>query len=224
MTYSTTALTIQTSQGALPTVEIDMDMLDKSGITLDEFVGPVLASLARTTPHPRCTIYQYMTTSVNFMRHCWSAFLIVDGKEEVLNALGDTLRYKKEAEARFSDEIPSQAGTPRYHLQDGMVWVMEDGEWISMHTDDDVVGDDEERIEEELDEEEEEEEETVTRVQRKGRQRAARNDARVGKIKTKIETLFGLPEGSVALQGPDGRPLRADAFIRTLRARWGDDK
>lgn len=76
-------------------------------------------------------------------------------------------------------------------------------------------------VEEELDEEEEEE--ITPRAKNKCRQRAARNDARVGSIKTKIETLFGLPEGSVILQGPNGQPLRADAFIRTLRARWGYD-
>ena len=58
---------------------------------------------------------------------------------------------------------------------------------------------------------------------KKGRLRAARGDARVGSIRNTIESLFGLPEGSVALVGPDGRALRADAFIRTLRTRWGYD-
>ncbi|MDY1037169.1 hypothetical protein GJV04_11080 [Enterobacteriaceae bacterium RIT714] len=218
MTHSMTPFKLQVSKGALPTVEIDMDMLDKAGLTLDDFVGPVLSALARCSPHPSCTIYLYMTNSVNFMRHCWSAFLIIDGKEEVLNAFGDAIRYKKESESRFSDEIPASQGTPLYHLQDGTAWVMEDGEWKPIESDEQLIEYDYEE------EEEESEEETdaapATRTNSKSRQRAARNDARVGGIKKTIETLFGLPEGSVALIGPDGRALRADAFIRTLRARW----
>ncbi|UXI03025.1 hypothetical protein [Photobacterium sp. TY1-4] len=52
------------------------------------------------------------------------------------------------------------------------------------------------------------------------RYRAARSDARVGSIRRTIEEVFGLPEGSVALCGPDKRSLRADARIGTLRKRW----
>lgn len=217
-----TLLKLQTSKGALPTIEIDMDMLDKSGISLNDFVGPVLSALARCSPHPRCTIYQYMTASVNFMRHCWSVFLIVDGKEEILNAFGDAVRYKKESESRFSDEIPSSYGTPLYHLQDGVAWVMENGNWKLLEAEDDLT---EPEGEDDIEEEDPEDVDTVnaTPPGKKGRLRAARGDARVGSIRNTIESLFGLPEGSVALVGPDGRALRADAFIRTLRTRWGYD-
>lgn len=52
------------------------------------------------------------------------------------------------------------------------------------------------------------------------RYRAARSDAKVGSIRRTIEEVFGLPEGSVALCGPDKRSLRADARIGTLRKRW----
>lgn len=52
------------------------------------------------------------------------------------------------------------------------------------------------------------------------RQRAARADARVGSIRSTIEEVFGLPEGSVRLCDPEGNSLRADARIRTLRRRW----
>ncbi|CAB3690756.1 hypothetical protein [Paraburkholderia rhynchosiae] len=58
------------------------------------------------------------------------------------------------------------------------------------------------------------------RAQVPGRFRAARADARVGSIKRRIERVFGLPEGSVALCGPDGKALRTDARIATLRRRW----
>ncbi|MDO8268116.1 MAG: hypothetical protein Q7T32_09845 [Moraxellaceae bacterium] len=53
--------------------------------------------------------------------------------------------------------------------------------------------------------------------------RRARSDASVGRIRETIEKMFGLPEGSVQLCGPDKSPLRADARIRTLRRRWNYD-
>ncbi|MEI8630881.1 hypothetical protein [Vibrio sp. M60_M70] len=55
------------------------------------------------------------------------------------------------------------------------------------------------------------------------RHRAARADARVGSIRTTIEDVFGLPEGSVKLCDPEGNSLRADARIGTLRRRWDKD-
>ncbi len=56
--------------------------------------------------------------------------------------------------------------------------------------------------------------------QKPARHRAARADASVGTIKRKIEKTFGLPRGSISLLGPDGRSLRANALIATLRRRW----
>lgn len=55
------------------------------------------------------------------------------------------------------------------------------------------------------------------------RQRAVRSDARVGSIRSTIEEVFGLPEGSVRLCDPEGCSLRADARIGTLRRRWDDN-
>ena len=50
--------------------------------------------------------------------------------------------------------------------------------------------------------------------------RVVRADASVGSICKKIEEVFGVPEGAVKLCDPDGRPLRKDAKIATLRRRW----
>lgn len=58
------------------------------------------------------------------------------------------------------------------------------------------------------------------RTELPARFRAARSDASVGTIARRIEAVFGLPEGSVALRGPDRKVLRSDATIRTLRRRW----
>lgn len=52
------------------------------------------------------------------------------------------------------------------------------------------------------------------------RYRAARSNARVADVRQSIEQVFCLPEGSVALCEKDGRALRGDAFIKTLRNRW----
>lgn len=227
MTHSAASLRLHASKDAMPTVEINFDKLEKAGSSLDELVGPTLSTLACRAPEQSCTIYQYQTQSINFMHHCWSVFLIVDGSEKYLTGLAEGIGSRQESESRISDFIPPLAGTPLYHIQDGELWTYASGEWERMSTYDD---DEEGLVEEELDEEDEEEDEDenekengeiLTRAKRKGRQRAARNDARVGNIKAKIETLFGLPEGSIVIQGPDGRPLRADAFIRTLRDRWG---
>lgn len=49
----------------------------------------------------------------------------------------------------------------------------------------------------------------------------ARNDACVGTIKSRIEEVFGLPEGSVAIRTPELKPFRSDALISTVRERWG---
>ena len=49
----------------------------------------------------------------------------------------------------------------------------------------------------------------------------ARNDASVGTIKSKIEEVFGLPEGSVTICTPEQKAFRVDALISTVRRRWG---
>ncbi|MOA42066.1 hypothetical protein D3C78_1640890 [compost metagenome] len=63
----------------------------------------------------------------------------------------------------------------------------------------------------------------VTAERKAARYRAARSDAKVSSIRAAIEEVFGLPEGSVALCGPDRRALRGDARIRTLRKRWEEN-
>jgi hypothetical protein len=58
------------------------------------------------------------------------------------------------------------------------------------------------------------------KTQTPARYRAARSDARVGTIKRNIEKTFGLPKGSIAILGPDGKSLRANALVSTVRRRW----
>ena len=60
-------------------------------------------------------------------------------------------------------------------------------------------------------------------VKRGGRRNVARADAKVSTIRLKIEKVFGLPNGSVALCGPSKIPLKSNALIKTLRLRWEED-
>ena len=52
------------------------------------------------------------------------------------------------------------------------------------------------------------------------RSSAARADASVATIRKNIESVYGLPEGSVELCNRQGKPMRGDATIATLRKRW----
>ena len=118
------------------------------------------------------------------------------------------------------------------HIEQGEIWKCEeDGVWAAIHeleplgseennqeieTADDLQTDDEDHadIEDEGDIAE------IQKFTRPLRMRAARKTASVGTIRQTIETIFGLPEGSVQLCGPDKQALRSDAKIGTLRKRW----
>nr|WP_280177504.1 ankyrin repeat domain-containing protein [Microvirga pakistanensis] len=64
---------------------------------------------------------------------------------------------------------------------------------------------------------------SATRQEMPTRYRKARADATLGGLQATVETTFGLPSGSVRLINPDGRKLRSDATVGTLRKAWGED-
>lgn len=121
--------------------------------------------------------------------------------------------------------ILSSQGQLQFHIETGSAWQAEDAlTWFGSEPpvaeeleedNDEVLGE-----YEEWEEDDDEDDEGPTAVAL--RYRAARSDANVGSIKDAIEEVFGLPEGSVALCGPDGKALRADARIGTLRRCWED--
>jgi hypothetical protein len=47
-----------------------------------------------------------------------------------------------------------------------------------------------------------------------------RRDASIGTGQRKIERVFGLPEGSVRLHLPSGRPARTDKSVKALLSDW----
>lgn len=115
--------------------------------------------------------------------------------------------------------------TKDFHVQDGQVWrPLEPGTWFSDSPDN--TGAEEEWPEEDDDDWiapssiGADDDSPASSPERSRAPRAARADASVATIRRKLEKLFGLPEGSVALCGPDKKPLRGDTTIGTLRKRW----
>lgn len=52
--------------------------------------------------------------------------------------------------------------------------------------------------------------------------RQLRSDAKIGSVCADLEQKLGLPFGSLKLVKPDGRIIRSDATVGTLRSVWDD--
>jgi hypothetical protein len=205
--------------------------VDLASIPDDESFPSILAeALAlRVGDGPTATVYTYFGPSINFHEQTASAFVLVAGPERVLKAIHQAFVGIAGVRVRFSDYVRPAEAVPQAHIQEGTLWRPLDVEnWYSdveqLVVADDVtdVGFDDEDIEFD-DTECEDEEDSAGSTVRKAtprRVRAARADASIGSIIRSIERIFSLPEGSVALCGPDKRVLRRDAKIATLRRRW----
>jgi hypothetical protein len=234
------------SKDPLPTIEIQADSVDEQGLNFGEVVSEALSNFAKHNQSGVATIYSYGTMSSNFHEDSWSEFLIVAGSAKVLKALGAAFAHHPNVKSRYSDYISPSDGRATYHLEGGRLWEVEDAiTWYSADTavkqaecepeSSSVENDFEDGLSatraiyehaEEVDDSDDAEDEddfssfgTAT-VTRKGRLNAARADAKVSTIRRNIEKVFGLPEGSVALCGPDKSPLKGNALIKTLRRRW----
>lgn len=233
-------LAFVSSASPLPTVEVDSESIETAGFSISRTVMQVLTRLAEQDSSLRATVYMYGSISVNFHEPCWSEFLLVAGPKKVLLALGAGFEQLPKVKSRFSDYVSASAAVRTFHIEDGLVWEQEDAcTWYShgqsladLTADAAETGHDPDPIEEdeedeawdgeelEASEEQDEDPAIATASRKAARYRAARSDAKVSSIRAAIEEVFGLPEGSVALCGPDRRALRGDARIRTLRRRW----
>lgn len=223
----------------LPTVEIQAESLENQGLYIGQIVTSALSRFAADNPTSKATIYTYGTMSINFHVESWSEFLIVAGDKKVLKALNSAFSGLPDVNSRYSDYIAPSEGTRAFHVEDGLLWEVEDAiTWYSA-SQEDAEGDQEPGNEVEAsDQADDDWGDVITDIdpdptegnndkllagrapEKPGRYRVARSDATVAIIRQKIEQLFGLPEGSVALCGPDGRALKGNAFIKTLRRRW----
>jgi hypothetical protein len=224
----------------MSTIEIDLDSLPKGAFGYAQLTEASLAPLAAASPDLHATVYVYQGPSVNFGDYGYSAFFGVAGDRRVFGALSSTFGGTAGLKVRHGDQIRQSQALRQYHLEDGKLWLpLEEGVWYAGAGDmncedpDELV---EEDVSEILSDNEDDVNDGVAdgrqqaggdkepvpsaRMEQPARFRAARSDAGVGTISRSIEAVYGLPEGSVALRGPDRKVLRADATIRTLRRRW----
>lgn len=212
-------LSIRASEEPTPSIEVSLDSADESGADLHAILGRALSGYAKDHPSLIATIYSHVGPSVNFHEPCTSEFLIVDGSETFIGLILDTLSENTRLKVRASDYIVPSEGLIEFHIEDGLVY--ENYEAGSMH----VFGayDDQDTPIEDDGNSNQSASDANGRRKALGRVRAARSDTTVGVIRTKIEHLFGLPAGSVALCDPDGSRLKGHAKIGTLRRRWRNE-
>jgi hypothetical protein len=215
------------SSAPLATVEIDLDSIPERYFGYSDLVFSALRPLAQSDPSLRATVYVYQGPSINFGVQSYSAFFGVAGDKKLLRALNDVFASTKGMQVRYSDHIQISNALCQFHIEGGQVWQPEDAlTWSTGWAE-------EETEEEKLDVDEPSDVESVSltkepaqaelahpRASTPNRFRAARSDASVGAIRQRIEIVFGLPAGSVALCGPNGKGLRSDATVATLRRRW----
>ncbi len=223
-----TELHFVSSRDPKPTVEVQTDSVQALGLTFHEIVTSALSAFAKKNPTCKATIYLYGTMSFNFSTPGWSEFLIVAGSDQVLMAIGNAFSAIKKVESRFSEYLPPNTGLRAFHIEDGLLWQPDDAATWFVESNDDVETDDEVRrhlakdsvLETDDCDLPKDTRQVERQLEEATRYRSARSDARISSIQRSIEEVFGLPEGSVVLQGPDRRALRGDAFVRTLRRRW----
>ena len=207
----------------IPTVEVDLNSIPEELFGYDNLVFQAIQPFVAGFPKIRVTIYVYQGPSVNFHEHTFSAFFGVAGqkKKELLELILHSFRKISGVKVRNSDYIDASMGLSEFHIENGVVWRPADAvTWYSetQHNNDND-GEKDENVDIANDQE------YINREKQRrnsspARFRAARSDTTVGVIRAKMEEIFGLPEGSIALCDPEGNHMRSDARIGTLRKRW----
>ena len=217
-----TPLEFQWSQRPARTIELDLDSLHRAGFDAGwDFINFPLGRFAAENEDVTATIYQYETQSADFGPPiCNVVFLGVVGarRKKILRIIESTLAGKgSNIRMRPGESIPFEEGKRILHMEDGRLWAPGEAcTWESHERWSEEDGEDEENEKIAIPGNDEDNQGTP-------RRRRVRGDARVGNVARSIETERGLPGGSVVLQGPDGKRLRADARISTLRQRWEQD-
>jgi hypothetical protein len=195
----------------------------------DDIILAALNKYASNNPKTTATLYLYVTQSINFHEPTYSAFVGISGPNNILSVALNAFEKVEGVRVRYSDYIRINQGQPRFQIQEGEVWQPLDAvTWFSGASsgyDDDPGENWGDWIEESppvnvVEKVAETNSASVTKQGQGLRFRQARADASVGSIRSTIEQVFGLPEGSVQLVGPLGKILRTDAKISTLRKQW----
>jgi hypothetical protein len=217
-------LKIKYTKNPILSVEVDLDSIPKEFSGHTDIVVEALESIAPVLPKTIATVYVYCGNSVNFDNlQTWSAFIGVVGPRKILDSIFETFKNIPGAKVKLNGYIYLRDALCEFHMQDGIVWrPLDKLTWFTKP----IIKNQEpenKKIEKKVNGEILETvsvAENELPVSNAIRFRAARSDATIGTIKQKIEEVFGLPEGSVTLCGPDGKSLRADTLISTLRKRW----
>lgn len=236
MEILTTDLHFVKTNEPMPTVEVDIDSIPEIYSGYGALISKALKSFSSSHPAVRATIYVCQLDSVNFGHPTWSLFLGVVGQKSVLNQLLTTFQSVNGVRARMSDYISTSQATREYHIENGKLWTQADSTtWYSddepstappapsTMLSDDATSASKVNWDDLLDEDPIADEKVANREGPvASRFRKARSDASIGRMKQTIELMLGLPTGSVLLCGPNGKGLRSDASIGTLRKRWGE--
>ena len=211
-------LKFRRSKRPLATVEVDIESLEEAGKDFPDTLYESLKLFAESDEECRASIYLYETESCNFISRkrelTYSIFIgVAGGGRRVHNVLYKSFSSIKGVNVKFSDSINPNKSILEYHIENGLVWrPYEAGVPYA------------EKKSEDLEFPIEEEEEEKSSNEKPSRCRSARKDATVRSIKKQIESVFRLPEGSVALLSSDGSELRANAKIGTLRQRFEEEQ
>lgn len=76
----------------LPTIEIDVDILDPEDPTVADIVRKALAKHASGKPSMRATAYMYFTPSINFGELTSSEFVMIAGSKSPIQKFLNGLR------------------------------------------------------------------------------------------------------------------------------------
>lgn len=223
---------------SVSTFEIDEHEMTAAACGYEELMESVLVPLAAANLGLRASVYGHCGAGVNFRRADCANFFSVAGDRRVFDALFALFRGIEGLSVLSCNHVHPMPGSPQYHLEDGMYWRQEDaGVWYAVEhgskgSGERLAGEGQETLP--RNEPGREDDSPDGRVgpganttaanssytEEPLRFQAARSDASIGSIARSIEAVFGLPDGSVALRGPDRKVLRPDATIRTLRRRW----
>ena len=211
------AFKIVETSSPMPSIEIDIDSItdDNHRAIIEEG----LCSYAEKNPTLIASIYDYVSPSVNFGHPKNSVFIVVAQSQALLKYLHANLKADHSINIRYGDYIPPSKARLTYHIEYGQAWRRDDEVTFTL------LGTpyEEEWTDEIFDDDQSLDVSTQSNKRPAARTYKARSDASVGSIKSAIEKTFGLPDGSVALCGPDGKHLRSGAKIRTLRNRWEEE-
>ena len=208
-------LNFPSNHNNLQSIEINIDSIPEQYDGYDYFIRKALLSSIESDDLKNASVYVWGSLSASFMIPNYSIFIGIKGNSKLLDKILYEFNRVKEINTRRSGSANSSFDHIQYHIQDGKIWQPMDA--ITWYCEDGISDN---NNTEDWDDDDETQNQTRTNQELPSRFRIARSDASVGTIRSTIESVFGLPEGSVALCDPSGRPLRADAKIATLRKRW----